>query len=117
MPVRLYGAIRNSPVWDTSLLIITYDEHGRFYDRPRRSRRRGCMPWVRQWHSEIYLALGQSRAAAYDAYVTSECESRNLTEGAPAPRIRQRPTRAPGVWSAAPDTARTSEADDPHEPQ
>jgi phospholipase C len=25
-------AIRNSPVWDTSLLIITYDEHGGFYD-------------------------------------------------------------------------------------
>jgi hypothetical protein len=28
----VYEAIRNSPVWDTSLLIITYDEHGRFYD-------------------------------------------------------------------------------------
>jgi hypothetical protein len=32
VPVRLYGAIRNSPAWDTSLLIITYDEHGGFYD-------------------------------------------------------------------------------------
>ena len=33
---RIYNddtdAIRNSPVWDTSLLIITYDEHGGFYD-------------------------------------------------------------------------------------
>ncbi|MGH3170805.1 MAG: alkaline phosphatase family protein [Trebonia sp.] len=28
----VYEAIRNSPVWDTSLLIITYDEHGGFYD-------------------------------------------------------------------------------------
>jgi phospholipase C len=28
----VYAAIRNSPYWDTSLLIITYDEHGGFYD-------------------------------------------------------------------------------------
>jgi phospholipase C len=28
----VYESIRNSPVWDTSLLIITYDEHGGFYD-------------------------------------------------------------------------------------
>lgn len=27
-----YNAIRNSPVWNTSMLIITYDEHGGFYD-------------------------------------------------------------------------------------
>jgi phospholipase C len=27
-----YEAIRNSPVWDRSVLIITYDEHGGFYD-------------------------------------------------------------------------------------
>src|SRR5579885_3900607 len=27
-----YEAIRNSPVWERSLLIITYDEHGGFYD-------------------------------------------------------------------------------------
>ncbi len=27
-----YEAIRNSPVWEKSLLIITYDEHGGFYD-------------------------------------------------------------------------------------
>ena len=29
---RVYHAIRNSPVWEHSLLIITYDEHGGFYD-------------------------------------------------------------------------------------
>jgi len=28
----VYGAIRNSPIWESSLLIITYDEHGGFYD-------------------------------------------------------------------------------------
>jgi phospholipase C len=28
----VYGVIRNSPIWNTSLLIITYDEHGGFYD-------------------------------------------------------------------------------------
>lgn len=29
---RVYEAIRNSPVWEQSLLIITYDEGGGFYD-------------------------------------------------------------------------------------
>ena len=29
---RVYNAIRNSPLWDNSLLIVTYDEHGGFYD-------------------------------------------------------------------------------------
>ena len=28
----VYNAIRNSPYWNTSLLIIIYDEHGGFYD-------------------------------------------------------------------------------------
>jgi phospholipase C len=28
----VYEAIRNSPLWPTSLLIVTYDEHGGFYD-------------------------------------------------------------------------------------
>ena len=28
----VYEAIRNAPVWDSSVLIITYDEHGGFYD-------------------------------------------------------------------------------------
>jgi len=28
----VYEAIRNSPVWNSSLLIIKYDEHGGFYD-------------------------------------------------------------------------------------
>jgi phospholipase C len=29
---RVYGAIRNSPVWGRSLFVIVYDEHGGFYD-------------------------------------------------------------------------------------
>lgn len=29
---QTYEAIRNSPVWNSSLLIITWDEHGGFYD-------------------------------------------------------------------------------------
>jgi phospholipase C len=28
----VYEAIRNSPVWNTSLLVVVYDEHGGFYD-------------------------------------------------------------------------------------
>jgi phospholipase C len=28
----VYEAIRNSPIWDSSLLIVTWDEHGGFYD-------------------------------------------------------------------------------------
>jgi phospholipase C len=29
---HVYAAIRNSPYWNTSLLIVTYDEHGGLYD-------------------------------------------------------------------------------------
>ncbi len=29
---QTYEAIRNSPVWNSSLLIVTWDEHGGFYD-------------------------------------------------------------------------------------
>jgi phospholipase C len=32
---RVYEAIRNSPVWEQSLLIITYDEGGGFFDHVR----------------------------------------------------------------------------------
>src|SRR5262249_50081618 len=27
-----YEAVRNSPIWNSSLMIITWDEHGGFYD-------------------------------------------------------------------------------------
>jgi phospholipase C len=29
---QVYEAIRSSPVWEETLFIITYDEHGGFYD-------------------------------------------------------------------------------------
>jgi len=29
---RIYEALRASPVWNETLFIITYDEHGGFYD-------------------------------------------------------------------------------------
>ena len=32
---RVYSAIRNSPLWDKSLFVILYDEHGGFYDSAR----------------------------------------------------------------------------------
>ena len=35
-----YEAIRYSPHWNTSLLIITWDEHGGFYNHVSPSRRR-----------------------------------------------------------------------------
>jgi hypothetical protein len=38
------------------------------------------MPWVRQWHGEVDPAFGQSHADAYDGYLTSQRESRSLTE-------------------------------------
>jgi len=35
LAARVYDAIRNSPVWGSSLLVIVYDEHGGFYDSVR----------------------------------------------------------------------------------
>ncbi|OAJ56801.1 phosphoesterase [Paraburkholderia ginsengiterrae] len=32
LAARVYSAIRNSPLWDKSLFVILYDEHGGFYD-------------------------------------------------------------------------------------
>lgn len=32
LAARVYNAIRNSPLWESSLLVILYDEHGGFYD-------------------------------------------------------------------------------------
>lgn len=29
---QVYEAVRNGPLWEKTLLIITYDEHGGFYD-------------------------------------------------------------------------------------
>ena len=32
LAARIYNAIRNSPLWENSLFVILYDEHGGFYD-------------------------------------------------------------------------------------
>ena len=42
----VYEAIRRSPVWNTSLLVIVYDEHGGFYDsvKPGRAVPPGDLP-------------------------------------------------------------------------
>lgn len=32
LAARIYNAIRNSPLWTSSLFVILYDEHGGFYD-------------------------------------------------------------------------------------
>ncbi len=29
---QVYELVRNSPIWNTTLLILTFDEHGGFYD-------------------------------------------------------------------------------------
>src|SRR5204863_1421622 len=30
--LTLYNALRSSPAWDRTLLVVTYDEHGGFFD-------------------------------------------------------------------------------------
>jgi phospholipase C len=35
LAARVYNAIRNSPLWQSSMLVILYDEHGGFYDSVR----------------------------------------------------------------------------------
>jgi hypothetical protein len=51
------------------------------------------MPWVRQWHNELNPDFGQSYAGAYDTYLTTQRESRNLTEDALRAWLPPQPTR------------------------
>jgi phospholipase C len=57
-----YNAIRNSPLWDTSLLIVTYDEHGGFYDHsttPRPATPPGDNPqWGYNLHGFDFSSYG-----------------------------------------------------------
>ncbi len=41
----IYEALRASPSWNETLLVITFDEHGGFYDRAsaRAAERSGCL--------------------------------------------------------------------------
>jgi hypothetical protein len=72
----------------------------------------GIMPWVRQRHSEIDPAFGQSPAEAFDAYLTSERESRNLTEDNSAPGHHPSPNEVAGRRRGVrdPGRERTSES-------
>jgi phospholipase C len=33
IPTQVYEAVRSSPLWNNTLLLITYDEHGGFFVR------------------------------------------------------------------------------------
>jgi phospholipase C len=57
---RVYEAIRNSPYWETSLLIVTYDEHGGFYDHviPPSSVPPGDTPVSGNDHQFPFIQLG-----------------------------------------------------------
>ena len=49
-----YEAIRNSPIWDQSMLIITWDEHGGFYDHADSGQPPQCVaPGDTRPHSEF----------------------------------------------------------------
>ena len=54
-----YEALRNSPLWERSLLIITYDEHGGFYDsvqtRPRYAARRWEPPGPQEERRRLHV--------------------------------------------------------------
>jgi phospholipase C len=52
-----YEAIRNSPLWDRSLLIITYDEHGGFYDSVAPGRPRRQTTAARRMHLDQFRRL------------------------------------------------------------
>jgi len=58
----VYSAIRNSPHWEHSMLIITYDEHGGFYDHciPPSARPPGdiTMPTDNNKHGFDFTVLG-----------------------------------------------------------
>jgi hypothetical protein len=46
---RVYDALRNSPAWDTTVLIVLFDEHGGFYDHE-------VPPPIANWTGEAYDA-------------------------------------------------------------
>jgi hypothetical protein len=51
------------------------------------------MPWVRQWHNEPDPDFGQSCPEAHGTYLTTQRESRNLTEDALRAWLPPQPTR------------------------
>ena len=71
------------------------------------------MPWVRQWHNNRDAVSGQSPADAYDAYLTAQCEQRDLSmeavHGWTAPPVRRgRPPRKRSFRAGHPSGGRES---------
>ncbi len=73
---RVYNTLRQSPVWHQSMLIITYDEHGGFYD---------------------HVAPGVARAVEFhNSSRIAASRSLRLRAGAKQPRRRLRAAAARG---------------------
>jgi phospholipase C len=51
--LKLYNALRNSPQWDSTLLVITYDEHGGFYDHVPAPRAPDELPHMRRYGPRV----------------------------------------------------------------
>jgi phospholipase C len=75
-----YEAIRQSPIWETSLLVITWDEHGGFYDHvaPPSALPPGDTPLRR--HNRHGFAFNQY-GPRVPAVVVSPLIPRNLIDG------------------------------------
>ncbi|MDE2387825.1 MAG: phosphoesterase [Betaproteobacteria bacterium] len=76
----VYSAIRNSPHWEHSMLIITYDEHGGFYDHciPSSARPPGdiTMPASNNKHGFDFTVYG----ARVPAIIVSPWIKRNIID-------------------------------------
>jgi phospholipase C len=75
---KVYEAIRASPVWKTSMLVITYDEHGGFYDHviPRTAMATGS---TGKFHGFNFKQLGPR----VPTVVVSPLVAKNLIEHRP----------------------------------
>src|SRR5215471_8992252 len=83
---QVVNAVRNGPYWKDSIIFITYDEHGGFYDHARRHR-----PWTMRrfvepsrkppagWWGAMQHQSGESRrqqrSDCRTAMPSADCES------------------------------------------
>jgi phospholipase C len=78
---RVYNAIRSSPVWNSSALIITWDEHGGFYDHVPPPK--ATAPGDTQWEKNHYTKFGftfEQLGVRVPAVIVSPLISRNLID-------------------------------------
>jgi phospholipase C len=105
-----YEAIRHSPLWETSLLIITWDEHGGFYDHaaPPAAIPPGDTPLKRHnRHGFTFTQYGPR----VPAVVISPLIPKNLIDG----RVHDHasiPATLEAIFGIPPLTARDSAAND-----